>query len=239
MAKTKRLKVVRAGRLVYAVCYTQVTRSDPQPVRQVKSKCSSEARRRMNFRAAWQKLELLLASNFGSRDKVLTLTYDNRHSPVDKKAANKMLRKFINKLRRERRKRGAELKYVYVTEGLHGDHRIHHHLVINDAGESEAELAQLWQRGIVEAALVDVRGYGPLARYLTKEPREFGNSNGARSWTPSTNLNKPVIVSELVDSKYSLIAPPGVHRLESACFRQENGFGSYEYIKYLIPDTNN
>lgn len=239
MAKTKRLKTVRAGRLVYAVCYTQVLRSDPQQVRQVKSKCSTEARRRMNFRAAWQKLELLLAANFGSRDKVITLTYDNRHAPIDKKAANKMLKKFIGKLRRERRKRGEDLKYVYVTEGLHGDHRIHHHLVINDAGEDSAELARLWQRGIIETELVDVYGYGPLARYLTKEPREFGNSNGARSWTPSTNLRKPIVTSELVNDNYSLIAPPGVHRLENACFRQENGFGSYTYIKYLIPEVDN
>lgn len=236
MAKTKRLKTVRAGRLVYAVCYTQARPSDAPRIRQVKAKCSSEARKRINFRVAWQKLELLLAANYTGADIVLTLTYDNIHLPVDKRAAVKLVTKFLRQLRRRRRAQGQELKYIYVTEGLHGEHRLHHHLVINSADEDASELLALWRRGSVEIDYVDPERYSELARYLTKEPREYGNSNGARSWTPSQNLNKPDSSTALVDDSYNLLIPAGAHAIESACLKQENGFGSYAYIKYLLPD---
>lgn len=68
MSKTKRLKTVTAGRLVFAVCYTQARPNDGPKARAAKSKCSSLARQKLNFRYAWQDLWLLLATNFHRGD---------------------------------------------------------------------------------------------------------------------------------------------------------------------------
>ena len=59
-----RIKTVTAGRLVYAVCYSQPMASDAPAERAAKSRASSAARQKINFRAAWQRLELELAANF-------------------------------------------------------------------------------------------------------------------------------------------------------------------------------
>ena len=81
MAKTKRLKKQMAGRLVRAVCYTQVLATDAPRARAEKAKCSTAARRKLNYRFAYQKLQMQLAANFTRRDLYVTLTYDDAHLP--------------------------------------------------------------------------------------------------------------------------------------------------------------
>ena len=79
-----------------------------------------------------------------------------------KDAANRYFARFIRRFRAARKKRGAELQYIYVTEGYHEkrandwlvedgtleDRRIHHHVVINatDVDDLE-EIRSLWQGG--------------------------------------------------------------------------------------------
>ena len=96
-----RLKTVTAGRLVYAVCYSQPAAADPPAERAAKSKVSSAARQRMNFKAAWQKLELTMAANFGAEDLFVTLTYDDRHLPENRDAAISRVRAFVGRVRRQ------------------------------------------------------------------------------------------------------------------------------------------
>ena len=83
---------------------------------------------------AWQKLELLLAANFTPRDLVVTLTYDDDHLPDDRDGAVDKIKGFWMQLRKARRLAGQSLRYVYVTEGVHGDKRLHHHVVIDGTG---------------------------------------------------------------------------------------------------------
>ena len=108
----------------------------------------------------------------------------------------------LRSLRAMRKKRGQELRYVYVTEGLHGksedeyfggdgrleDRRLHHHAVFNGVGPDDLEEIQsLWQGGgYVRIEPVDVHYYRELAKYLTKEPREFGRARpGEHAWRAS------------------------------------------------------
>ena len=93
---------------------------------------------------------------------VLTHTYDDDHLPESKEAANRYFARFIRRFRAARKKRGAELQYIYVTEGYHEkrandwlvedgtleDRRLHHHVVINatDVDDLE-EIRSLWQGG--------------------------------------------------------------------------------------------
>ena len=83
----KRIKMVRAGRLVFGVCYSQTLAGESAKARAAKNKCSTLARRALNFRAAWQKLRLLLAANFGRGDLWITLGYDDDHLPASRREA--------------------------------------------------------------------------------------------------------------------------------------------------------
>ena len=118
----KRRKVILAGRLVYAAVYSTVHPSDSPEARAAKTKCSSAARQRMNMKYAWQKLELLLASNFTPRDLVVTLTYDDDHLPDDRDSAVEKIKRFWVQLRKARRLAGQSLRYstlsMYKTSQL-------------------------------------------------------------------------------------------------------------------------
>lgn len=235
-----RIKTVRAGRLVYAVCYSQALGSDAPAARAAKNKVSSEARQRLNFRAAWQKLELLLAANFGPEDLFVTLTYDEAHLPEDRAAALNYFKRYVGRLRTAYRRAGAELRYVYNVEEMpdeaDGARRLHHHMVVSRA---EAEtLRSLWAGGGVQIEhLLDgpTDSYEARARYLVKErhPGALGRKTGLRAWSGSRNLRKPEETSELVADSVTITAPPGAFVLD----RRDEGncYGCYSYIKYLLP----
>ena len=131
----KRLKTITAGRLVVVGCYTIPSpRSSPEE-RKALREISSAAQMAINARHAWQKLEQLLAANFGRRDLHVVLTYDDEHLPADRTEAVKRIRKLLPQLRAVRKSRGQELKYIYVTEQLSAEGgRLHHHLVLNGTG---------------------------------------------------------------------------------------------------------
>lgn len=237
-----RLKTVTAGRLVYAVCYSQPMGSDEPKERAAKSRLSSAARQRINFRHAWQKLELEIATNFGAGDWFVTLTYDDEHLPADREAAIKYMGKFLKRLRAQRKRQSRELLYIYTTEEMpdepDGQKRLHHHLIINGCPGDEEMLQALWAAGQIDLQpLLDGQhdGYESRARYMVKErhPGAVGRKTGLRSWTPSRNLKKPEISSELVPENLTIKPPPGAFVLDKA--EDTNAFGSYIYIKYLLP----
>ena len=90
---------------------------------------TTAARQVMNDKTFRNKLEMLMAENFTGRDLFLTLTYRDADLPSKGSAAVKLLRKCLKELRRHRKVRGQELRYIYTTEGKHGAARLHHHLV--------------------------------------------------------------------------------------------------------------
>lgn len=224
---------IRAGRLFFGVAYTQARTCDPPQVRAAKSKCSTAARRKVNLRRAWQKLMLTLGANFSQRDLVVTLTYDDGHLPLDRKAANACVAKYLVLLRRAFRREGRELKYVYCTESKHSEGRWHHHLVIPETAYETVR--SLWIYGTdIEIDTVDLWGYEGLAKYLTKEAREPGAAVGARSWSCSRNLARPVRESIMVEDYVTLAPPPGASVLGRDSMVNE--WGSYEYLCCLLPE---
>lgn len=223
---------VRAGRLFFGVAYTQARAGDPPRVRAAKSKVTTAARRKINLRLAWQKLMLLLAANFDTSDLFVTLTYDDAHLPATRKAANACLAKYLTLLRRAFRQEGRELKYVYATEHKDDGGRWHHHLVIPACAYETVR--SLWTGGTdIEIGAIDAWGYEELARYLTKEAREPGAPVGARSWSCSRNLERPVRESQMVEEYVTLAPPPGASVLGRDSMVNE--WGSYEYLCCLLP----
>lgn len=233
----KRLKTITAGRLVAGVCYTAATSRDGPRERAAKSQMSSAAQERINLRRAWQKLELLLAANFGPGDVHVVLTYDDDHVPSNRETANRRLRKLIGQLRSHRKARGQPTRYIYVTEQLSAEGgRLHHHMILNGTGADIEVLRSLWPDGQVDLERLDLwEGYEALAKYLTKEPRESGKAElGARSWTPSVGLTKPKVDTQRVPDNVTISPPPGAIVLDR--HEEKNEYGEYLYIKYLLPE---
>lgn len=230
----KRRKAIRAGRLVKVSLYSCPYPKDGEQERAAKSKCSSLARQAMNMKKSHEKLEMSLAANFDFDDTHIVLTYNDKYLPSCRDDGVALVKKFIVQLRKALKLQAKELKYIYVTEGVHGDKRLHHHMVLN-VGISDLELLlSLWTYGDVHMERIDDRGYEGLARYLTKEPREHGGSNGLRSWTPSKNLKKPEIECSWVPDDMTLTAPPGAIIIESP-LPYRNEFGEFVMMKYLLP----
>ena len=98
-----------------------------------------------------------------------------------------------------------------VEDGTLEDRRIHHHVVINatDVDDLE-EIRSLWQGGgYIRAEPLDVHYYRELAKYMTKEAREFGRPKpGERTWRCSRNLRRPEIEYIEIPSDSVTLTPP-------------------------------
>lgn len=249
---SRAIKHITAGMLHIEVIGTVPERPPGSRGRASRCKPTSAAQQFYNDKCSWRSLELLLAANFGRRARVLTLTYDDRHLPQDKPAADRELARFIRRYRAVLRRRGTELQYIYVTEGFHErrgydwigedgsleDRRLHHHMVINITGEDDLEeIRSLWGGGgYIRAEPLDVHYYRELAKYLTKEAREFGRPKpGERTWRCSRNLRKPTVEYIEIPSDSVTLAPPyGAVDYEQFCERNPYGYGDCIGARYLL-----
>ena len=207
----KRKKTEIAGRLVSVCLYTAALPRDGARIRQQRARSSSAVRQMLNHKASWQKLETLLACNFSPGDLAVTLTYRDARLPQYKAQAVTRIKRFLRLLRESRRMRGEVLRYVYCTEGWHGDRRWHHHLILNATGRDFEEIRALWAEdgddvdikllnqldGADQPGATVAEDYRGWAIYLTKEAREHGSPRvGERMWVPSKGLLRPIVINE-------------------------------------------
>lgn len=199
--------------------------------------CATSMRQRLNDRTAMAKLRRLLACNFGMNDHVVTLTYDQEHLPHSpEQARDRFLKPFIRKLRQAIQQiPDAELRYIYVIEGLHGDKRLHHHVVVPDLPGVREICETIWTHGMVGFSRIREKGYDGWARYLTKEPRKTGRRYvGDRMWTSSLGLKQPEIEVYEVSDGYRYEPPPGVVITNNEDWQTE--FFSCQYVSYVEPE---
>ena len=249
---SKAIKHITAG-LLHIEVLGQVPDRPPGPRgRAGRARPTSAAQQFYNDKCSWRELELLIAANFGRRAMVITLTYDDRHLPADKDGADRIFGKFVRRYRTVRRKRGDELRYVYSTEGYHEkrdydwlegdghleDRRLHHHAVVDVSGADDLEeIRSLWPGGgYVRAEPLDVHYYRELAKYLTKEAREFGRPKpGARTWRASRNLQRPTVeYIEIPSDSVTLSPPAGAVDYEQFHERNPYGFADCVGARYLL-----
>lgn len=231
MAKFK--KIIVAGPLVVECVYPAPNPRDSVGVRAGKKEMSSEAQRRMNLKYAYQKLELLIAANFGIRDLYVTLTYDDAHLPGNRAEARRIMQAFWKRLRKVRKEKSQKLCYLYVTEHKHGDGRWHHHALINATGEDYNLIRQLWGQGGVEFKQLRIdrdKNFETLARYLCKEQRD---KVGLRLWSGSRNLHKPERECFRVSNDTPLSVPENSPLTFEDTGDVSTAYGHYRYIKYL------
>lgn len=230
MAKFK--KIIVAGPLVIQAVYPAPNPRDGDAVRSGKKALSSAAQQRMNLKYAYQKLELEIAANFGIKDLFCTLTYKEENLPPNRKMAVKDMQSFWRKLRLARSALRQELRYIYVTEGKHGDTRLHHHALINATGDDFALIQKLWGFGGVEFKRIRFdkeKNFETLARYFCKEERD---RVGQRLWSGSRNLQKPEQECFRVSDDTSIIPPPDAVVLADSG-DVVTAYGHYRFVKYV------
>lgn len=230
----KRRKTIRAGRLVWDITYTvprpNASKQERKRIREV----TEEQIQRTNANTAQRKLEMLMATNFDDTDLVLTVTYRDADLPDSADVTRKHLGKVFSQMRAYRKARDLpELKYIYILEGRHGDHRPHAHIIINAAGGDLELMRSLWIWGDdIQLNYIRERGYDGWAGYLTKERRE-ASLNGKKQFVGSRNLDRPVITYAWVDDGTTVDAPPGAQVLDEGGGRNE--IASCRFVKYLMP----
>lgn len=221
-----------------AVQYSTIHKGNQSARREARMQISTPARESLNAKQSWQKLMLILAANFRSTDMVVTLTYRNANLPRTKDEADKRLKAFLRALREHRSATGDILKRVKVTEGYHGDGRLHHHVILNATGHDYDIIRQLWQKNgdDVDFEPFGIDGAERWAKYLTKEPREKGRRRvGERTWTTSRNLDKPPKpYYEYVTADTKLLPPPGAEVLDTAAC--QNCYGRFQYMMARLPE---
>ena len=131
--------------------------------RSAKSSPTASAVQKNNDRIAERRFSRLINANFFPGDYHLVLTYADAPS---KEEAERELRNFIRRMKREFKKLGKDMRYATVTEHL--NKRIHHHVLMSYI-DLEV-ISRQWRRGIVRTSLLDkTRNYRKLAEYLIKE----------------------------------------------------------------------
>lgn len=230
----KRRKTIRAGRLVWDITYTVPRPNANTAQRKRIREVTEEQIQRTNANTAQRKLEMLMATNFDDTDLVLTVTYRDADLPDSADVTRKHLGKVFSQMRTYRKARGLpDLKYIYVLEGRHGDHRPHAHIIINAAGGDLDLMRSLWIWGDdIQLNYIRERGYDGWAGYLTKERRE-ASLNGKKQFVGSRNLARPVTTYEWVDDGTTVDAPPGAQVLDEGGGRNE--IASCRFVKYLMP----
>ena len=223
-----------------AVQYTAIRTANQTARRGAKAQISSPARESLNAKLSWEKLMLILAANFRRSDLVVGLDYREEALPKRREDADRKLTNFISALRSHRKQLGQELVYVRVTEGYHSGGRLHHHLIVNATGNDYEIIRKLWYKN---ADTVDFESFGSdgperWAKYLTKEPREKGRRYvGDRTWRCSIHMRKPIVTSELVDSRDTLEPPLGSFVVDrTSC---ENCYGRFAKITAVLPESPN
>ena len=230
----KRRKTIRAGRLVWDITYTVPRPNANTAQRKRIREVTEEQIQRTNANTAQRKLEMLMATNFDEGDLVLTVTYRDADLPDSADVTRKHLGKVFAQMRAYRKARGLpDLKYIYVLEGRHGDHRPHAHLIVNAAGGDLELMRSLWIWGDdIQLNYIRERGYDGWAGYLTKERRE-ASLNGKKQFVGSRNLARPVTTYAWVDDGTTVDAPPGAQVLDEGGGRNE--IASCRFVKYLMP----
>ena len=230
----KRRKTIRAGRLVWDITYTVPRPNANTAQRKRIREVTEEQIQRTNANTAQRKLEMLMATNFDEGDLVLTVTYRDADLPDSADVTRKHLGKVFAQMRAYRKARGLpDLKYIYVLEGRHGDHRPHAHIIVNATGGDLELMRSLWIWGDdIQLNYIRERGYDGWAGYLTKERRE-ASLNGKKQFVGSRNLDRPVTTYAWVDDGTTVDAPPGAQVLDEGGGRNE--IASCRFVKYLMP----
>ena len=188
-----------AGDILVAEIFPAWGKERRRKVRAAKKNLTPERIRRYNTERAKFRLELMMDENFTSEDQSLTLT--DTEQPTEHEI-RKDVKNFIERIRRERRKRGLpEMKYVYAIEDERDGKakQIHCHLVMS-GGIERKEAEQIWRKGSEARGFANCdqlqpekEGLRKLAFYIYEQNRGKERAKGKRHYSCSKNLTEPKV----------------------------------------------
>ncbi len=152
-------------------------------------------------------------------------------------AASNEIPNLLNRVRRELKKEGKELKAVSITSDMDGEtkeeNRLHFHLVVN-AGTEQAFIAA-WEKkgfGTVDWEYLheNQKDRTPIAEYFLRQVRHIPNAN---KYHTTRNLIRPVPKDRIALTGAELTPPKGAKLV----FRQEFKPGRPQYIRYELPEA--
>lgn len=189
------LKEITAGEQFEIDIYPQFKSMDDVPAEGRRIiRDNSKAQKNLNDRHAREYVERLINANFTDNDIWLTLTYDNKHLPIDGDidGAMKDVQRYIRRINYERSKFDLpNARYIYVTEyDPDADIRWHHHIVMDGALPMDV-LEEKWgmsSRNNVRRLEKDENGLSGMANYIVKNKDRF---HGEKRWKSSKGLLKP------------------------------------------------
>lgn len=162
-------------------------RHKPKEKRIKREEPTRETQENVNIRKQTEQLRWKLNCNFQEGDMFVTFSYKKEERPDTYEDLVKQKNKLIADLRKEYKKQGRELKYIYVLEtGSKGARHIH---MVLESIEPKA-IKRCWDRGRIDIRLLDGTGqYGKLAAYLVKEKgRKKMEKYGGKTYSP---IKKP------------------------------------------------
>ena len=168
---------------------------------------TSEEKKKQNERRARIRLTATVHANFRKGDYALHLTYADAELPEDGAAFERDVRNLVARLKRLYAREGAELKYV-IVRGWSGRGRPHLHIILS-GGVDRDRIEAAWGKGFAncdrleftETGIADLSAY--ISGQLTEGKADDAHirTKGARRWSGSRNLEKPVERTNL--SRYS------------------------------------
>ena len=193
---------------------------------------TSEEQAKRNLAIARKNMTRTINANFSGKDYFVLLTYA---AEVSVEEARKLISNFFLRLKRYRKKNGfSDLKYVAVTETQGKNNRVHHHVVMNafdglSMKEGLEILLEKWGHGtVLTKHLYKNQKDNRLASYISKE----NIRKGAKRWSTSKNLKKPVVKIEQVKEtkrKLPLRPPKGF----DVILQTEEFFEEIGWVRYM------
>lgn len=200
--KGMRVKTIKAGEQVEAMCFSIVNNLEDVKRAKAAKKKSTEAQARFNEKCSYLNMERLANANFGTGDYLGTFTYAPGNQPESDEEAQRNMRNFVERLKYEwdKHKEYGPMKYIYCTERTEGKSgaKYHHHLILSGHGLSRDQVEAKWHFGIANTNRYQWQenGFSGWAHYMVqkkanrKNPQEKATR---RRWAASTNLTKPKI----------------------------------------------
>ena len=200
--------------------------------RKKKRKPTSESVQRNNERLAERHLAILLGNNFEDGDYHITLTYAREPDPEESK---KIMRNYLDRLRRLYKKHDVILKWVVVTE-YHG-HRLHHHMILNRLDWNKVR--DCWKHGAAFVQELYTAGdYRRLAGYLIKETSKTFRETKIQKqrFRHSKSVVYPDQKVEEVSAAVLVKDPkatPGWHIDRESVYYGKNPYSGAPYLEYV------
>ena len=230
-------KTVLAGNTIEIKKYHSYFCLEKGAKRNPKKKDTPEKQIKVNLRHAEERLRWLMNANFRRGDSLVTTSFNSENRPQDSAEMQQYVKKFLERLRKEFKKQGKELKYVYVKERGKRS-ALHIHILMSQVDADT--LRKCWTFGMFKLETVVTDECSGIASYFIKYSAKTEEVEGelvGKRWNPSKNLVKPTIKTERIMASTFREEPTCkkgyyIHKeLTKSGISEVTG---YEYISYQL-----